>query len=125
MAPPACAWLYVIFCAVFIFAISSFSWHLPLVQNAEKIHLDWFVHAVEYSVFGFLLSDALAATFPRSRRQALFAGALLLGALYGLSDEYHQSFVPHRSACLSDALVDTIGVSLGAWIWQKRKRKST
>ena len=111
--------------AALIFAVSAFSWHIPLVENAEKIHLDWFVHAVEYSVFGFLLSDALVLTFKRGSGWTVFAAALFLGALYGCLDEFHQSFVPYRDVCVSDALVDTIGVSLGIWIWQKRERKST
>ena len=115
------AWLNVVLYAAFIFALSSFSWHIPLPKNAEKIHLDWFVHAVEYGVFGFLLSGALAVTFVRSPRTALFAAALLLSALYGLSDEYHQRFVPYRNACLSDALVDTLGAAAGIFVWSRKR----
>lgn len=115
------AWLKVVLYAVFMFAISSFSWHIPLVDKAEKIHLDWFTHAVEYGVFGFLLSDALAVTFVRSPRPVLFAAALLLSALYGLSDEYHQRFVPHRNACLSDVLVDTAGAAIGIFAWSRKR----
>lgn len=115
------AWLKVALYAAFMFALSSFSWRIPLVDKAEKIHLDWFTHAVEYGVFGFLLSDALAVTFARSPRSALFAAALLLSAFYGLSDEYHQRFVPHRDACLSDVLVDTVGAAIGIFAWSKKR----
>ncbi len=40
--------------------------------------------------------------------------AFVLVALYGLSDEYHQSFVPGRTATLWDWLVDLLG-ALVAW----------
>jgi len=115
------AWLTVVLYAAFMFALSSFSWQMPFVEKAEKIHLDWFAHTVEYGVFGFLLSDALAVTFVRSPRSAVFAAALLLSALYGLSDEYHQRFVPHRNARLSDALVDTVGAAIGIFVWSKKR----
>jgi VanZ family protein len=40
---------------------------------------------------------------------------LMISALYACSDEYHQSFVPGRSASGSDVLVDCSGACL-AWL---------
>ena len=37
--------------------------------------------------------------------------ALVLAVLYGVTDEYHQSFVPGRTMSLSDLMVDLIGAS--------------
>ena len=45
--------------------------------------------------------------------------ATLFAMTYGLSDEFHQLFVPGRSAELYDALADTIGGFLGASIAAK------
>jgi len=39
--------------------------------------------------------------------------ALLLSVLYAVSDEWHQSYVPGRSATIQDVLVDTAGACLG------------
>jgi hypothetical protein len=39
--------------------------------------------------------------------------ALLLSILYAISDEWHQSYVPGRSATIQDTLVDTAGACLG------------
>ena len=39
--------------------------------------------------------------------------ALLLSVLYAVSDEWHQSYVPGRSATIQDTLVDTTGACLG------------
>lgn len=38
---------------------------------------------------------------------------ILLGAVYGASDEWHQSFVPGRDASLGDLAMDAVGVVLG------------
>jgi VanZ family protein len=46
--------------------------------------------------------------------------AFLLVALYGLSDEYHQSFVSGRTATVADWLVDLVGATL-AWIAISRR----
>jgi VanZ family protein len=51
--------------------------------------------------------------------------AVALAALYGMSDEFHQSFVPHRDVELGDVIADTAGafVSVGAlWLWGIIKR---
>ena len=40
--------------------------------------------------------------------------ALLLTAVYAVSDEYHQTFVPGRDGNLLDVLIDTLG-GLAAW----------
>jgi VanZ family protein len=43
----------------------------------------------------------------------LHAALILAGALYGASDEWHQSFVPGRDASAADWLADLCGVTLG------------
>lgn len=68
-------------------------------------------HLSEY----FLL--ALAATLPifvygrTSGKFFLLAGLLCL--LFAVSDEFHQSFVPGRSAELRDVLIDSAGICAG------------
>jgi VanZ family protein len=52
---------------------------------------------------------------PPGRRLALaFGGALL----YGLSDEWHQSFIPGRDPAVFDILVDSIGAVCGLAVAQ-------
>ena len=49
---------------------------------------------------------------------ALICG--LLAIVYGVSDEWHQSFVPERSADAADVLADAIGALVGGsavWAW--------
>jgi VanZ family protein len=44
------------------------------------------------------------------------AAAIVLATLYGVSDEFHQSFVPNRSVDPKDVLVDFLGATGGALV---------
>jgi len=43
--------------------------------------------------------------------------AASLALFYGLTDEYHQTFVPGRSASLKDILIDGAGAMASALVW--------
>ena len=68
---------------------------------------------MEYAVLGFLTVRAQKGTteWPLN---TIFWMAVLFCFLYGLSDEFHQIFVPGREASLGDAAADTIGGFLGS-----------
>lgn len=70
----------------------------------------------EYLVFGALLFAALRVTGPDARPTALALGAIVAASAYGVTDEFHQLFVPGRLCDPSDWLTDTLGASLGAGI---------
>jgi VanZ family protein len=71
-------------------------------------------HLITYAVLMVLLVIALRV-WGRLPAQQSCVVAFLLVALYGLSDEYHQSFVPGRTATMWDWLVDLMGAGL-AWL---------
>ena len=48
------------------------------------------------------------------RLSAVAALAAALAAVYGVSDELHQSFVPGRTADGADVVADAVGAVLGA-----------
>lgn len=74
-------------------------------------------HFSEYLVLGIALANAL-----RFHVKNEFGGwrvpllATLLASLYGISDEFHQIFVPQRSCDPADWAVDTIAALIGALI---------
>jgi VanZ family protein len=69
-------------------------------------------HVVEYAVLGFLLSMSLRSKNVRfSEKTFLFA--VLIASLYGVSDEFHQFFVPGRVASVYDVFADFVGSILG------------
>jgi len=97
-------------CAI-IFFLSSQS-ALPVPTELLFPHSDKLMHATAYAVMGMLAWQAF-------RHAGLkMAATLLLSAgfcsLYGVSDEWHQSFVPGRMVDPFDWLADTVGGIAGA-----------
>ena len=117
-------WAPVFFYGTLIFFLSSFPFHFSLFQKAEKNHADKLVHVVEYGVLGFLLARALwrHGIFWRSAGR-IFGVVLVLGALYGASDEVHQRFVPYRDCSAADLATDAAGVMLGTVLWIKKQTR--
>lgn len=73
-------------------------------------------HFVEYTIFGALIFAALRWSFPDQHRMRLAVIAIIIASLYGVTDEFHQYFVPDRACDPVDWLVDTCGAALGAFI---------
>ena len=66
-------------------------------------------HFTEYAVLGFLAARAFR-TSPRAIiSQHWFLICVTLVVVYALLDEYHQSFVPSRTASIFDSLIDMSG----------------
>lgn len=69
-------------------------------------------HLAEYAVFAVVLcASAKEPQFPWRPRRVL--GCFLIAVIYSLTDEYHQSFAPGRTAHLTDCGIDAIGVAMG------------
>lgn len=69
---------------------------------------DKLMHAAAYLGLA-LLAFRGAVLLPLTKTPGPYAQSLCLAALYGLSDEFHQSFVPGRSADALDWLADVLG----------------
>ncbi len=115
------AWLLVIVDAAFIFWLSSMSRPLPFLPDLQKYQFDKLLHVIEYGLFGWLLIRALFLSFPKKPFKILVTAAFFLGLFYGLSDEWHQSFVPARNSSLWDLAADATGVFFGITLWLKQK----
>ena len=72
---------------------------------------DWPMHIAEYAGLGALTARALART-RIGLGQAGMAAGLGACALYGVLDEFHQSFVPGRDASARDVIADIVGAGL-------------
>ena len=81
---------------------------------------DVFAHAVVYAGLGVLMLRGLSnARWPGVTPRSVVV-AIALTVLYGVSDEYHQSFVDGRFAEMRDVMADAIGACCGAaaaWAW--------
>ena len=78
-------------------------------------------HFTEYAILAFLAARAFR-TSPRpaiSSRWFLICATLVV--VYALMDEYHQSFVPSRTASISDSLIDIAGGLTALLVIRKRQ----
>ena len=66
-------------------------------------------HFTEYAVLAFLARRAFITSSHAFLRQYWFQLALLLVVIYGLLDEFHQRFVPSRTASIYDSAIDIVG----------------
>jgi VanZ family protein len=98
---PALGWMAV------IFAFSSQAHSGQITEaylHGANILVRKMAHMAEYAVLAILYRRAMGGHTTL---------ALLLTFLYAATDEWHQSFVPGRSASPIDVLVDTAGGWLG------------
>jgi len=153
---PVLLWLAVIFSASADKSSGQHSSRIiaPIVRffvpNISQKNLDTIVHSVrktahmtEYAVLALLLFRALAnvgrdacraeaserrpvPAEPPSFPVRAAAIAFALSALYAVTDEFHQTFVPSREGQITDVLIDALGSAAGLfalWLvgrWRKR-----
>jgi VanZ family protein len=70
-------------------------------------------HVSEYAMFGLLLYHSFQPRRLEGWNARSAFGALVVAGFFSLTDEYHQSFVPGRTASLVDCGIDTAGALLG------------
>jgi len=107
---PLFLWGPVVLQLALIFAASS-------IQNLGQLPggmSDKSGHSIGYALLAFLLVRAFARGRLRDVTWLSVAVAIVAATLYGISDEFHQLFVPGRSADRYDVLADCVGATLGA-----------
>lgn len=87
-------------------------------------------HFTEYLLFGLSLFATVREYDPvRLERNEQWQRTALLswgiGALYALTDEVHQAFVPGRSCEIRDMLIDSCGVAAGVLIMAALRSRRT
>jgi VanZ family protein len=106
--------------AALIFYLSGQPNPLPALTHRFS---DKLLHLVEYAAFAVVMTWGLSHVGLGCDRAARWAA--LVGSVYGATDEFHQWFVPHRSADVADWMADTTGAALGAllaWLVLRRWR---
>ena len=63
-------------------------------------------HLTEYAILATLAAHAFRYSTHQLLRLHWFWLSLLLAMIYALGDEYHQSFVPSRTASVYDSMID-------------------
>ncbi len=109
-------------------------WFFPRI-NEETIGIIHLIvrkaaHFTEYAIFAVLAARAFLGSSHDVLRRHWLLVALALITFYSLSDEFHQSFVPTRTASIYDSMIDTAGgfvtlVSLALWrVWHNKQTRS-
>lgn len=83
---------------------------IKIVNNLQPI-IRKLAHFSIYTLVGVLIM-AFVSTY-KLLLWKKFSISIIVGLIYAISDEYHQSFVPGRSAEIRDVLIDTTGVIFG------------
>jgi len=99
---------------VFWVVLISILSHVPgeLTPAAPFEGADKAIHMVLYFVLGVLGVGAMARLRRDWPRPLVGSTALVVGALVGGLDEYHQSFVTGRHMSMEDWLTDLLGLAL-------------
>lgn len=98
-----------------IFYLSSVPYEdlrLPEIWNIDKV-----IHIVEYGILGVLWFRVIGLAWEKSQKVVIIAFTITF--LYGISDEFHQYFVPGRNADIYDAIADAIGAWLGIYLYRR------
>jgi len=74
-------------------------------------------HVSEYAVLSLLIFRAWANTVWPSRLAGAALITLLVSGAFAATDEFHQSFVPSRTASARDVMIDITGAILGLLIY--------
>jgi VanZ family protein len=99
-----------IIASIAIFIVSQMS-HPPMINFGIEWN-DKLLHLMAYFIYGLSLIVLFLGGFNNIQVKKAIWFVLIFGALFAISDEIHQSFVPGRDADIFDWLADCIGISI-------------
>lgn len=85
--------------------------HLPMFPGSDKV-----AHMVAYATLALTVPWFLGKRGLEQKKTTLL-WTVCFCLLYGISDEFHQSFIPHRSVSGWDVVADVTGAAVIAALW--------
>jgi VanZ family protein len=111
-------WLVVVLWITVIFVVSSIpSLHVPFAHSYDFL-LRKLAHIGAYAVLTVVLSWAFQM-YTDSRIRAWLLAAFV-AVLYGVSDEWHQTWILGRHGSFRDVGIDAVGVAAGIALVQRQ-----
>jgi len=108
-------WVPVLLFMGFIFYASSIPGSkIPSVFPYQDI----VYHTIIYLILAYFFSRALKNTYVKISLVSVITIAFIFGIFYGITDEFHQSFVSGRTVSAVDVFYDGAGSFLGGLIWR-------
>ena len=109
-------WLVVFgFAALIYYCSSRPAWEVipPLFPHFDKV-----LHFISYGIFAMLIFRALWADDTRPASTGVLLLGVSLAMIYGVSDEFHQAFVPGREFSWLDMAANGAGAAVAAALWE-------
>lgn len=109
------AWTMLALWMIVIFAFSNQAHSGEITEEYFHNHnvlVRKMAHMFEYCMLFVFANHALRLTFERTKN-FIAASAIIFCVFYALTDEWHQMYVPGRSATINDVLVDSSGSLIG------------
>jgi len=95
------------------FIVRPLHWLLPNASEPTLATIHFILrkagHFTEYAILALLAARAFRTSTNEILRDRWFWVSLIFVIVYSLSDEFHQSFVPTRTASIYDSMIDTFG----------------
>ena len=90
-----------------------------LIRLPEVIGVDKVAHLVAYAMLAATFLFGVHPFSHGSNRKVFVFAVVLFCILYGIGDEYHQSFIPGRSVSVWDVVADGLGGLVAGSFWYK------
>jgi len=89
----------------------------------EVIGIDKIAHLIVYGILAYSMLWAFSPLIEKKSAFKLVLATVCFCTLYGISDEYHQSFIPGRFPSLIDVMADGLGALIISLYWLNRVGK--
>lgn len=107
------SWTISILIAIGIFYVSSLTFQTTLGGGGGIGLRALLYHLIAFFLLAFFLTISLV----KGKNLQYASIAIIAAILYGISDEFHQSFVPGRVPSFFDLFLNTLGIVLAATIY--------
>jgi VanZ family protein len=93
---------------------------LPQLPGFDKL-----AHMISYGVLAMAVFFAWSEQQKNSKSRVVMLATWMFCLLYGISDEFHQSFIPGRTVSVYDLLADGVGAAMACAFWAKYRKRIT
>jgi VanZ family protein len=94
-------------CIIFLSSQATFDLPVWKIIGFDKV-----AHICAYFAYGLCVQFAYYGLSGNPIKKKIIIGTLIISALFGASDEFHQYFVPGRTCDIFDFIADVTGASL-------------
>lgn len=108
---------WVLLYAILIIGLSSIPGER--VIGVKVLSWDKLLHAVEFMIFGILVTRAIV--FRMADQVKIFLIALLIAGIFGALIEVYQILIPGRESSYVDWVADLVGAALGSLAYLRWK----